>query len=368
MTYPYFDHPSSHTLCRGLIDKGCSIDILCCPHRSEIKFKGLEITHLPLLFKLRPYFPISIPKFLETTDVDIVNIHEDYQLNSLWGLLNAKRSIHLPIILTQHYDGYPIENIGWRSLRKIIDSKIGRIVINNCNRYIALTKKSKNYLRERGINEEKIHIVHHPVDTTFFNPKTKRDDFFSNIIPKEHDIILFVGRLTKSKGADVLVRAFSQVKRQIENCSMVIVGEGRLKPFLVNLARSLEVSDSVHFLGNLPFSDLPKIYASCDIFVLPSLLEPFGLVVLEAMSCGKPIIGTSVGGIQEAVKDKINGYLIKPGNHVELAEKIYTLLTDPKQIRTMGRRSRELIEKHFSMDVVAEKTINIYKNVLSEQK
>jgi glycosyltransferase involved in cell wall biosynthesis len=127
------------------------------------------------------------------------------------------------------------------------------------------------------------------------------------------------------------------------------------------------VKEKIIFTGIIPQNLVPYYYAMSDIVVVPSLQEAFGLVVTEAMACGKPVIGTRVGGIPDQIIDGYNGFLVRPRSPEEIAEKIIYLVDNPDEARHMGMNGRRIVEERFNIEKRVEKIIPIYEEVLSAE-
>ncbi len=365
MVYPYFDHPSSHTLCKGLVERGCKLTIFCCPHKNEKSLEGVEIIHTPYLFKLRPYFPISIPKVLSFGDFDILHLHEDYQLNTFYCSFLSRTRTSIPTILTEHYDGYVIGHTGWRLLRLLTNTFIGKTVVRGCDGYIAQTKGSREYLINQGAKSELIAILYHPVDTRLFAPR--RSNALNKFLSSDEIKFLFVGRLEKSKGVYCLIHAMKPLLQSKLNAKLFIIGRGIEERNLKTLVSSLNLTDYVTFLGNVPYERLPEFYNACDALILPSLIDPSPSVILEAMACGKPVIGSKVGGIDEVLVDRETGYLFKPNNYKELSLLLRKFVESPEIIQQLGKNSRTRIEEVYALDKISKKHIKIYEKVLAKK-
>ncbi|MFX1519278.1 MAG: glycosyltransferase family 4 protein [Promethearchaeota archaeon] len=363
MVYPYFDHPSSHTLCKGLVEKDCEITIFCCPHKNEIKtLQGVKIIHTPYLFKLRPYFPISIPRVPTFEEFDILHLHEDYQLNTFYCSFFSRIKTSIPTILTEHYDGYVIGHTGWRLLRSLTNIIIGKTVVSGCDRYIAHTQKSREYLINQGAKPTLIDILYHPVDASLFAPR--KSNALNKHLSDNGIKFLFVGRLAKSKGVYCLIFALKHLIQSKMNAKLFIIGRGIEERNLKTLVSSLDLTDFVDFLGNVSYKRLPEFYNACDVFVLPSLIDPSPSVILEAMACGKPVIGSKVGGIEEILVDRETGYLFKPNNYKKLSLLMRKFAESPELIQQFGKNSRKRIEEVYALDKIAEKLIRIYEKIV----
>src|SRR2546425_367140 len=150
----------------------------------------------------------------------------------------------------------------------------------------------------------------------------------------------------------------------------LVVGEGSLLEAMKRFANSMGVADRVRFLGRVSEENLPKVYAACDVFVLPSVsrLEAFGIVALEAMATAKPVIVADIPGVREVIEDGREGLLAEPMNARDLAEKIRRLLADPEARRVMGQRGREKVLESFGIELVTDRIENVYRAVLDGRK
>ena len=176
-------------------------------------------------------------------------------------------------------------------------------------------------------------------------------------------VILSVGRWDSKeryKGIDHLIAALPRLLPQWPDLQLAVVGEGDDRSWFEHLADEYGVQLHVHFLGGLSQAEMAACYAACEIFALPSRAEGFGLVYLEAMASGKPVIGGAHGGAPEVIEDGKTGYLVPHGDSVQLLSALKTLLNDPGLAREMGARGRTRVEHEFSFREFAkalEKTL-----------
>jgi rhamnosyl/mannosyltransferase len=179
-------------------------------------------------------------------------------------------------------------------------------------------------------------------------------------------LLLFVGRLVPYKGVDVLVRAMVDTPAHL-----VIIGDGPLRAPLEQLAADLGVADRVRFAGTLPDPDVVGHYHACDTFVLPSVTraEAFGMVQLEAMACGKPVISTDLpSGVPWVNRHGESGLVVPPGNVERLREAIGTLLRDEPLRARLGAGARQRDARDFTARRMAERTVALYREVLRERQ
>jgi glycosyltransferase involved in cell wall biosynthesis len=179
--------------------------------------------------------------------------------------------------------------------------------------------------------------------------------------------LVFCGRLNGSrepfKRVDTLLEAMPHVLQR-HRAELSIIGTGSRLDEYVALAQTLGIEEEVHFLGHVDHSKLPAHYASADLFVLPSRMENFPLVLLEAMAGGLPVVATRVGGVPEVVDEGVTGLLVRPNDPPALAEAISSLLDDPGRMRSMGEKGRQRVMEHFTWDKVAERMVGYFREIL----
>lgn len=176
--------------------------------------------------------------------------------------------------------------------------------------------------------------------------------------------ILYAGRLSKEKGVDYLLKAMVKVIKKIPESTLFIAGDGKEKEKLINLSKKLGIDKNVEFLGWLSKDELSKVYADIDFLVIPSIWqEPFGLIGVEAMSYGRPVVAFNVGGINEFVENNKNGFLVKVLDIDTLAKRIIELLEDENKLKNFSNNARKTSEL-FSDERFFEEIKKLYKNLI----
>jgi glycosyltransferase involved in cell wall biosynthesis len=188
-------------------------------------------------------------------------------------------------------------------------------------------------------------------------------DEFANAVPFTHPrpYILSVGRLTEQKGMHVLVEALGLLHERGLDCDLIIAGSGPHAQRLRARAAALGLADHVHFEGSTDRARLGALYRGCAVFALAPVQEGFGLVSLEAMSCACAVVATRSGGIPEVVRDGETGLLARPGDPLDLADKLAALLADPARAAEMGRRGRARVVGQFTWPMVAARYLDAYR-------
>jgi len=279
----------------------------------------------------------------------------------------AARLRKKPAVLTWHNDLPPV-TLTASVLVALHDRLILPGYLQWFRKVIATSEVYAHTSRNLERIKAKVTVIPNGVDTHRFNPKVSGGDITAKLGLEGCKVVLFVGALTKwhrYKGLDVLLRAFSLIDDS--RFRLVVVGDGILMSEYKQMATALFISDRVIFAGDVPDFDLPKYYACSDLLVLPSKdrSEGFGLTLLEANASGKPVIGTSVGGILSVIRDGFNGILVPPNDPETLACKLKELLCGPdRRLIEMGMNGR-MFAKNLDWSVVAERTEKVYESVLS---
>jgi phosphatidylinositol alpha-1,6-mannosyltransferase len=212
-------------------------------------------------------------------------------------------------------------------------------------------------------NAGKVYLIPNGVDLARFSPDVDGSHLKKKLGMKGRSVVLALSHHEPPYGLEYLIRAIPIVAKEKDNAVFVIGGDGSLKKSHQQLANDLEVKDKVIFTGRIPRSEVPYYYAMSDLMVFPALQAAFGLVVSEAMACGKPAIGTDVGGIPDQIVDGYDGFLVRPRNTREIAEKILWLLNNPKEARWMGMNGRKIVEEKFDLDKRIDRIIRLYASL-----
>jgi len=300
---------------------------------------------------------------------NIVHAHNVFTANASIKITNKYK---ISFVYTCHNGMWCTENVNLyeRGIVRPTEKKI----IEKSSTTIAVSENLKRNICEKAkIPEEKVVVIYNGVDTEKFNPNAPTEDIKRRYDLENSRIVLFVGRVAPAKGIEYLIKAANLLvnEKRIKDVKFLIVGpfkymfsESKVKSDyarkLINLVEKYSLQDYFIFTDSVLEEDLPKFYAACDIFVLPSVFEAFPMVLVEAMASGKPIIGSKIGGISEVINNCGNGYVFEPRSYKELAGKILTLLEDEELRKKMGRKSREIAEKEFTWEKVAKRIMEVY--------
>jgi UDP-glucose:(heptosyl)LPS alpha-1,3-glucosyltransferase len=230
---------------------------------------------------------------------------------------------------------------------------------------IAISKRVKNEVLKNypNIPKDKVHVVYSGVNLKEFHPEYRK--FYFEEIRKKHNIslndivILFVGNPFGRKGLEFAIKAFATLKSK--NLTFLISGKDDPRPYQI-LAKKLGISDKIRFNIGLT-SEIYKYFAASDIFLFPTLYEPFGLVILEAMASGLSVVTSKIAGAAELIEDGKDGLLLEnPKNPKEIAEKLNYLLSNDALLKKIGKNARKKAEKH-PWERTAEEMLKVFEEV-----
>jgi len=336
------------------------MDVLVCqPKGKGVKEKvnGVSVTRagsLGILFSMPISFsyPFLVRKYVK--QADIVILHEPFPLGDLSLLLSGFKG---KLIVWWHSD-----IIKQKKLLKLINPIIHG-VLKRADVIFTTTEGSLNGSSYLPQYREKCCFVPYGIDKDLYLNAELKPILTDSLSDKNRKKVLFVGRLIYYKGADVLVKAFKKVR----NAELFIVGTGADEEKLKNIAA--EMGDRVHFMGNLSDSDLKSAFADCDIFVLPSVAksEAFGIVQLEAMIYGKPVINTSLDtSVPYVSLDGETGVTVRAGNEEELSDAINKLADDDELRLLYGRNAVSRVLSVFEKEAMINNVCNQFNNLMEE--
>jgi hypothetical protein len=376
-----------HTLSHALADSGHEVHVICQATSRPGDFidNGVFVHRVgtnPKRYSAMARIDYSIHAWLRLREIikqhDIEIVEATY-----WGaeafLYSLKR--RTPLVVRSDISASDILRAKtYSGIKELLSLKILSYLEDfSAKRADLIVANSKcmytNVLEGLHIAPERVDIVWHAVGTSKY--RYIESDIRERLaIPREVPMVLFVGRLEARKGIHVLCQAIPQILRSIPTVKFVLVGRdtntapdgGSVKSYVNEQARNNGFRDNLVFIDFLPEDELIKLYSACDLVISPSLHESFGLVVVEAMACGKPVVATSTGIVPELGLNGKGGIVVGPGDAAVLAEATIKMLSlDEKDRELVAGRNRELVETGFSISAWVDKVIGVYNKALSKR-
>ena len=348
-------------LSEGLVSRGEEVTVICSHTEAKRIYeerRGVEVIKLPTFgaFASQPLTPSLWSEMrLKSGHFDLFHIHSPNPLAEVSCIALTKSP---PIVITYHSDIIRQKFLGSMykpALRKFLH-KVDRIVVG-----------SDEALENSPILPEfrdKCVVIPFGISDSAFKRGEQVDRRASEMRIRYGDFMLFTGRLVSYKGLEILLQAMKNINNQL-----VVVGDGPLRRPLQELADSLGISERVHFTGFVEDSvEFAAYYHACEVFVLPSITraEAFGMVLLEAMACSKPVISTRLdSGVAFVNQDGVSGLQVAPGSVRELEEAIAKLFSAAELRQEMGKQARLRFEEHFTLEKMISSYQQLYRELVS---
>ena len=334
-------------LTQEVIDSGMPLIVIPTLRRSPHPLRDLQaLRHLIRIIRAGNY--------------DIVHTH-----TSKAGFLGRIAARHCKTTLVIHSPHGTILEGYFSSFVTKFYAYLERITAPLAKRIICLTAREiDQYLQAKIGHRDQYVVIYNGINIDTFSTMTQpRQEIRNSLnLTQEAVVCITVGRLVPVKGQINLINAFPKVMAQHPNTHLLIVGEGELHKELLQQVNHLNLTKNIHFLGWR--SDIPNLLGASDIFVLPSLNEGLGLVLLEAMAQHLPTIATHVGGVPEVVEDGKTGLLVPAQSPHALTQAINQLIASPTQRQEMGEAGYQRAVNTFSIETTVEKTENIYRTLM----
>jgi glycosyltransferase involved in cell wall biosynthesis len=317
------------------------------------KFGELSRTQREAYFQA---FRGKIESGLSVFGPDIVHVHHG------WLIASILAEFDVPYVITLHGTEY----YAFRDYKDYQETVLRGL--HHAEAVTALTENERRLAIDTyGLDPEKITAVTSGTDINMFKPlEVDKENLLKSYSVEAVDrpVVFFGGRLTAQKGVDTLLRAASVYSKTSEKPITLIAGDGDLRGEFERLAAELKL-DSVYFLGAQDHEQMVKLFNIADVAAMPSVFEAFGLVALEALACGTPVIAGNVGGFAENVNNEI-GFLMEPGDYKTLAEKIVSFIRDGFKEKVRDK-AVEYIKQNFSWEKTVENIEKLYEQVLDLQ-
>jgi glycosyltransferase involved in cell wall biosynthesis len=322
--------------------------------KSEFIMKGIKVIDLSNYIFLKKVLKLFF--LLKTEKYSIVHTHL-IQATLLGRIIS--RAAGIPVVIATEHNTSNFQKKYFLimilySLTQSLNQKI--IAISNAVK--------KELIKKVKILEEKIEVLYNGIEIQTFTDYGKDPELLQKFkLQKIFPVIGTVGRLDFRKGQIFLIRAIAKLKGTYPDIKLIIVGGGELENELKEECKRLGITDIVFFLGTQ--KNIKNFLSILDIFILPSLQEGLSISLIEAMSMGKSVIATNIGGIPEVVSDKVDGLLVEPKNIDMIVEAVKFILNNAEQRDKMRENARIKVEKKFSIENYIYQLDNIYMQLLN---
>jgi len=317
---------------------------------------GPEAPYAPALEALS----VGLAMARDPVAADVVHTHTWYV--GLGGML--VQSIHdVPLVVTLH-SMEPLRP--WKADQLgtgyAVSSWAERLAVERADRVIAVSEQMRADITTHfRVDPDRVVMIHNGVDAEAFARTEQRDALARHGVHARY--ALFVGRISEQKGIFQLLEAARALPAGVQ---LVLCASSPDTPeLLARLEAAVAGRPEIRWINAmLPVPEVVQLYSHAAVFVCPSIYEPFGLINLEAMACGTPVVASRVGGIPEVVVDGETGRLVEPGDVAALGQALREALADPELARRMGEAGRRRVEAQFSWDRIADRTMTVYRDAI----
>jgi glycosyltransferase involved in cell wall biosynthesis len=315
-----------------------------------IKIIPIKCGYKKSLAKTVSEYNRNIVNECKNLDFDIIHSHDWFGVEA-----SEKLKAKAPWILTLHSLEYMRS---CASGKKTIMERLERRGAKECDKVIAVSRfMKKSIVKNYSMNPKKIEVVYNSATIRQGKPEKIRRALRLGDCP----LVLFLGRHSKQKGIEYLIYSAKSVLEKIPEARFVIAGEGHLKDSLEAFSRHMGLDGKVIFPGFIPEADLASYYSAADVFVYPSIYEPFGISVLESLLSGTPAITTKDAGVMERLPEMDSIAGVRPGNSRELADNIVRILSERKRV---SNKEKEILAKTYSWEKSAKEILGIYQKLI----
>ncbi len=351
-------------LAGSLPAQGVGVGIACpspSPLAERAEKLGVPVTPIAKNGLLDKVALKSLRGLFKENAVDVIHVHNGRTAMLAAVAHRLARRGHC--VSTQHFINP--SRVNRTGIKAVLSRVAHNWVSNHTDRFIAISRAVERGMAERDDGQPgRIFIIPNGIadfDANSITPSWKIRQELG--IGPQTPLVVSATRLVPEKAVDSLIDAMAQLRTKHPTACCAIAGEGGERQALANRIEHLGLSDSVRLLGFR--NDVASIIAAGDVFVLPSVNEPFGLVLLEAMALSKPVVSTAAGGPLEIVEEASTGLLVSPRRPDALADAIGRLLSDRPAAQEMGRRGRLHFEKHYTAGAMAAATAAVYRRAVA---
>ncbi|MFW9887108.1 MAG: glycosyltransferase family 4 protein [Candidatus Thorarchaeota archaeon] len=322
--------------------------------------KSIQIPILKRLFYALGEWFQGLDFILKSYHPDCLVCAEDLSLSTLQCIRHGRR-LEIPVIV---YSGLYINTGFPMGLPHFVYSKtVGRSVYSDADALVAKTTRAAQYLHAVGYPSKRIYIVPPTIDMERFQ-KCKPPKWFSSLKKEDQKVMLFVGGLTAHKNPTLLMDALVRVRESENAVLYAVVKDGAKARAFMNMIRKNNLQPFVKILKNVPAIDMPGLYSAADVLVSTSLVEIFGMNLLECLACGTPVVSTPTAGPTDMIIDGLNGYLARDFSSESIADALLSVLRRSSEYSLSAQAIRSSIIGKFDEQTVAKKWIRILTRVI----
>jgi D-inositol-3-phosphate glycosyltransferase len=353
------------------------------PHCRTIRLTAGPESYIPRdeLFQYMREFVTAFQKFQQKEGMNYPLVHTNYWMSG-WVGLELKRRQNIQLIHTYHSLG-AVKYQSVSEIPQIAQTRLAveKQILEQSHRVVATSPQELDDLETLVSKIGRIDIIPCGTDVSTFRPISKAEARKQLGISSKEKVVLYVGRFDQRKGIETLIRATGELRSQLEqgeeidpqHLKLLVVGgsdpqeaDGAERRRIEEIVSELDLSANTDFVGMVGHDRLALYYTAADVCVIPSHYEPFGLVAIEAMACGTPVVASEVGGLKFTVISGETGLLVPPHDVSKFAHAIGRILTDDIWARKIRKQASARVHQNFSWTGVAIQLSDLYRHLLAQ--
>ena len=322
-------------------------------------------------FRQSGIYPLKALKIIKKWKLDIIHSHTEFSIGTFARLIS--KQLNIPLVHTYHtmyeeYIYYITKGYFDSASKKLVEYLTLFLCDKTIDELIVPTEKAKELFKDKYKVKRDVYVIPSGIDTTRFYKENIDKNEIINLkkdlgLKKTDFIVLYVGRIAKEKSIDFLINNFNSVLKQIPKAKMIIVGDGPDIKDLIDLAKKERLENKIIFAGKAPWTDVPKYYSLCDVFVTASKTETQGLTVMEAMGASKPVVAIRDESFELMITDKKDGlFFDDEKSYVDMIYEVYK----NKKLRDEISFNARLTADKYSPYNYAKNVLKVYEKVISK--
>ncbi len=364
-------------LSEALVKQGVEVWVITLPHPGTGKYEvinGVKVIRAKSHYQEKKDFLSSVQEFnftfLESALSriklpSIPHIIHSHDWLCAYSAFVLKYGYKRPLIATIHATEHGRNHGIYTDMQRYIHS-IELNLVNRADRVITCSDFMKEEVVNLfGLRQEKVISIPNGINKDKYHVEFDKRTFRRNYAPDNEKIIFYVGRLVREKGLEVLIDAAPLILKDRPESKFLIVGSGGEITSLKRKVQYLGIEDKFYFTGYVDDDTLTKIYNVVDVAVFPSLYEPFGIVALEALAAGVPVVVSDTGGFREIIQQGVNGICTEVGNPLSLSEGILSVIKNLDYSNSLKKEGRKKIIEIYSWEKIAQGVMDVYEEVIS---
>lgn len=322
-------------------------------------------------FRQSGIYPLKALKIIKKWKLDIIHSHTEFSIGTFARLIS--KQLNIPLVHTYHtmyeeYIYYITKGYFDSASKKLVEYLTLFLCDKTIDELIVPTEKAKELFKDKYKVKRDVYVIPSGIDTTRFYKENIDKNEIINLkkdlgLKKTDFIVLYVGRIAKEKSIDFLINNFNSVLKQIPKAKMIIVGDGPDIKDLIDLSKKEGLENKIIFAGKAPWTDVPKYYSLCDVFVTASKTETQGLTVMEAMGASKPVVAIRDDSFELMITDKKDGlFFDDEKSYVDMIYEVYK----NKKLRDEISFNARLTADKYSPYNYAKNVLKVYEKVISK--